>query len=1534
MSIPLHARCAIVGVSGSGKSSLAFDTIAREGLRRFLESATWSDARGAAARRLAEIRRPRVRSLTNLPAVLAVGEGDARVGPWTSLASLSGAAPALRALIAGAGVLHCPRCGSVAERAGAARQADALIASREGVSVRVLAEIAPREVWEQVFLELPARGVAYAYADLVDGSVELRTDEAWALPRGCQRLFAQTDRLLLRANARDRLIEAIERAVDLGRGRWWLDAEGVREARASARLCAVCGEVLPTVSAGLLHRGAAAARCSACRGAAEACLTCEGSGWSALARSLRLAGRSIADFESLDAFALRTVVATLDPGPRAALQDAKGELLSRLDCLIELGLGASPIGRRANTLSTGELQRARAAAALGARLRGALFVLDEPAVGCHPIDRERLLRRLDRVRDEGNTILVVEHDREIVRTSDWIVEMGPGAGAKGGRVVAIGSPADLRTHPHSSFAAVYDAPPARFTGRPPDPRQGSWIELRGCRGHNLRGVSVRFPMGSLTVVCGPSGSGKSSLVFGTLAGAARRLLTGESTAMERVLPHEGIDGLEGFDRRLVVGPRLPARSVRSTPASYLGAAAVLRELLASTPAARARGFEASHFSANRAGWRRRDAEDGGRGGRCEACAGRGFHELDLDLLEAATFDCRVCQGTRFAASTLEVRWRGRNVAEWYALTIEEAAAELASVPKIAAALEPARALGLGYVRFGERGDRLSGGEWKRLQLAKELGRSATAGRALVLLDEPTRGLDPRDVDRLLTALRALTAAQHTVIVVEHSLDVVRASDWSIELGPGAGSDGGRVVFEGAPRALARAETPTGEALRGAGAARAKQRQSSIAGAKEPPAIQVRGAHARNLKGFDVAFRAAQMTCVTGPSGSGKSALVCDVVGAEGRRRFLSALSISERRAVESLDIGGADSVEGLGATLVLTEAKGASLGDVMGWTRLLAELYAAFGEPRCPACAIPLTQSEPSEVADRLLASAAGGSLRVLAPLPEGEAAAPALRARGFARVWTDLGERRLEDVKGAEWKSARLVVDRLKLEPRERPRLLEALEEAAWLGAGRGEAQVDHGDGAPERITFDRRGGCSRCGRRPERGLTTADFLREPLTEYAAAARWRDLPWPGPPGFTLGGISQLLARGRGAARAEEPEQALLAAIARRLDVASALLGENRPLTLASSQVQARAAWMLGAAMLAPVDSTLVLDDPTRGLARADAATVAAGLDRATQEGKTVVVATCDPLLLASCAQIVRLGPGAGARGGSLVAIEPPISMDTQETPAPAAARVPRGWILDPRDPADIEKGELESLVRAADPTMRTPIVVGFGKEAAGTPCEVLGLLDPLTQLFGRLPRARELGFEAARFRFDLEAGGSGRCPTCRGLGVVALEADLLAGETVPCGECHGARFEPQTLSVKLYGKSMAEVLDLDLGSAFEFFGDHPRLRAPLGAAIALGLGHVQLGAPAARLGPSDGARLALSRELERDPARTAWCVGRAADGLFGEDLTRLARVLDGLVKRGGIVLMAGARAAEELPALLEALRRKAPAPQRRRAKA
>jgi excinuclease ABC subunit A len=748
----------------------------------------------------------------------------------------------------------------------------------------------------------------------------------------------------------------------------------------------------------------------------------------------------------------------LDPLSRTIAEELLKEIRGRLGFLTNVGLHYLTLDRAAPTLSGGEAQRIRLASQVGAGLVGVLYILDEPSIGLHPRDNDRLIATLQRLRDVGNTVIVVEHDEETMRAADHLVDFGPGPGVKGGEVVASGTIGDLAgaadslTGKYLSGSRKIAVPTER---KPPTERQ---ITVVGARQNNLKDIDVSIPLGLFVAVTGVSGSGKSSLIGDILRDALARDLNG---AITEPGAHDRIEGLDQLDKIIDIDQSPIGRTPRSNPATYIKLFDQIRDLYTKLPEAKARGYKAGRFSFNVAG------------GRCEACEGNGSNRLEMDFLADVWVTCPVCEGKRFNRETLHVRFKGKSISDVLEMDVQEALEHFANVPKISTMLQTLHDVGLDYLKLGQASPTLSGGEAQRIKLARELVKRGT-GKTLYLLDEPTTGLHFEDVRKLLEVLHGFTALGNTVVVIEHNLDVVKTADWIIDLGPEGGEAGGRIVAEGTPEAVARVvESHTGQALqrvldgprppsRNGKAPRKAGKNGRKSSEEGLAAIAVRGARQHNLKGIDVDLPRHKMTVCSGPSGSGKSSLAIDTLYAEGQRRYVESLSSYARQFLAPLQKPKVERISGLSPAVSIeqkttSKSPRSTVGTVTEIHDYLRILYARLGQPYCPSCGQAIGTQSADEIVEKILHLPEGTKVYVMAPVErrEGEEYAVLwddLRGSGFSRVRVDgqsvsldnppkLSHRRKHRVE--------VVVDRAVVRRSTRSRLADSVESALDLGKG-----------------------------------------------------------------------------------------------------------------------------------------------------------------------------------------------------------------------------------------------------------------------------------------------------------------------------------------------------------------------------------------------------------------------------------------------------------------------------------------------------
>jgi excinuclease ABC subunit A len=817
VTLPRDQLTVITGLSGSGKSSLAFDTLYAEGQRRYVESLS-----SYARQFLSIMDKPDVESIDGLSPAIAIEQKVTSHNPRSTVGTTTEIYDYLRLLYARVGEPHCPKHQLKLHAQTVSQMVDQVLNLPDESKIMVLAPVirGRKGEHEGVFKRLQVLGYVRVR---VNG--ELYDLDA---PPVLERYKKHTievvvDRLKVRDDMSTRLSESFENALHVGEGLAVIasmDGSHQDITFSSKFSCTECGYNLDELEPRLFSFNSPAGACTACDGLGierrakkhkveeedaelnfRPCPTCEGTRLRPAARHVLVAGRRLPDVVSYSiAEAYQFFKDLVLPGARGEIAEKiNREIIARLAFLVEVGLDYLSLSRRSETLSGGEAQRIRLASQIGSGLVGVMYVLDEPSIGLHQRDNARLLKTLTKLRDLGNSIIVVEHDEEAIRTADYVLDMGPGAGIHGGQVVAQGTPEhiiaceDSLTGRYLSGKASVDIPTCRT---PYDAERV--IRLEGVTCHNLDDVTVNIPLGLMTCVTGVSGSGKSSLINDTLYPLARARCYRSQISMVGEVRHT--EGLDLCDKVIDIDQSPIGRTPRSNPATYTGLFTPIRELFAGTPEGRARGYRAGRFSFNV------------RGGRCEACQGGGLIKVEMHFLPDTYVVCDVCRGKRYNRETLDVQYKGKNIYEVLEMTIDEAYDFFDAVPVLARKLQTLMDVGLSYVHLGQSATTLSGGEAQRMKLARELSKRGT-GETLYILDEPTTGLHFHDVKQLLQVLFRLRDQGNTIVVIEHNLDVIKTADWIIDLGPEGGNRGGEVLASGTPEEVARcAYSYTGQFL--------------------------------------------------------------------------------------------------------------------------------------------------------------------------------------------------------------------------------------------------------------------------------------------------------------------------------------------------------------------------------------------------------------------------------------------------------------------------------------------------------------------------------------------------------------------------------------------------------------------------------------------------------------------------------------------------------------------------------------------------
>jgi excinuclease ABC subunit A len=885
VDIPRHKLVVITGLSGSGKSSLAFDTIYAEGQRRYVESLS------AYARQfLEQMEKPDVDLIDGLSPAISIEQKTTGSNPRSTVGTVTEIYDYLRLLFANIGVPHCPNCGKEITSQSLERIVDMVMLYPQDERINVLAPIVRgrKGEFKKELAGLRGRGFTKAR---IDGQFRALDEDVKLDRRRNHTIEVVVDRLIVRGGIERRLTESVDTALQLADDIVVINTYDGGDRLFSRRLaCVDCGLSMPEMTPRAFSFNSPHGACPDCQGlgatidfdplrvipdeskslAAGAiapwargdrklvrdalqalsrdfgidldvpfarlprksrevllfgsgpfegllpnlrrryeegtwaeqeelelyrtlrpCPTCRGQRLKKQSLSVKVKRRNISDYVDLPISEALDVFERLELTDREAIiaERILREIQDRLRFLAGVGVGYLTLGRSAATLSGGEGQRIRLATQIGANLTGVLYVLDEPSIGLHQRDNRKLLATLARLRDLGNTVVVVEHDEETIRTADYLIDLGPGAGDLGGHVIFQGTPAELERIPSgSSLTGAYmTGQRAIPTPKARRPHMKGELVIRGARAHNLKNIDVAIPLGVLTAVTGVSGSGKSTLVNDILYRSLAKTLY---RAGDEPGAHDRIDGIELIDKVIDIDQSPIGRTPRSNPATYTGLFTFIRDLFAMMPDAKARGFKPGRFSFNV------------KGGRCEACQGDGVIAIEMHFLPDVYVTCEQCKGRRYNRETLDIRYRGKSIADVLDLTVDQAVPLLENIPPIANKLRTLQDVGLGYIELGQSATTLSGGEAQRVKLSKELSKRGT-GRTLYILDEPTTGLHFEDTRKLLDVLTKLVEQGNTIVVIEHNLDVIRWADHVIDLGPEGGDAGGRIVVAGTPEEVAR-----------------------------------------------------------------------------------------------------------------------------------------------------------------------------------------------------------------------------------------------------------------------------------------------------------------------------------------------------------------------------------------------------------------------------------------------------------------------------------------------------------------------------------------------------------------------------------------------------------------------------------------------------------------------------------------------------------------------------------------------------------
>ncbi|MGD8611558.1 MAG: excinuclease ABC subunit UvrA [Desulfobacterales bacterium] len=1386
IDIPLNRITVVTGVSGSGKSSLAFDTLYAEGQRRYVE--TFSPY---ARQFMDRMDRPQVEKIEGIPPAIAIDRKDPVRTSRSTVGTMTEITDYVKLLYARLGELHCRSCGQPVKPETPAHVWDFLKGATQSAQIVITfpyrLEGSPIKEVRRFLMQM---GFDRLY---LEGRIT-QLDE-WQPAAHPEVIPVLADRVILRAKDRERILDSLELAYRFGGGHLdvWIPPDGHR-AFSNQLQCARCNIDYQPPLPNLFSFNSPLGACDTCRGfgrtigidmdliipdpsrsltegaikpfgsekdgrmeyddlmdfcrrrkistrvpfkrlkaadkkaiiegtpgyygvkglfrwlesrtykmpvrvflsryrSYDICPDCNGTRFKDETLLYRLAGRTIDRvyqsnvMQALNFFARLT----LPPGDEAG-RLVRDEVRSRLTYLKDVGLGYLTLDRQSRTLSGGEVQRVALASALGSSLVNTLYVLDEPSIGLHPRDNHRLIRILKGLRNLSNTVVVVEHDPEIIRESDFLLDLGPRAGEKGGEVMYFGPTANV----NGSLTGQYLKGKRRIGlgTQQRSPRKNRWMTIKKATENNLKNIDVHIPLGLFVCLTGVSGSGKSTLAEEILYKAAKRAL---GDPRDRPGRHQKIIGIDHIDDVVLIDQRAIGRTPRANALTYTKALDPIRKLLAATDAARAKRFGPGYFSFNV------------EGGRCETCKGDGFEKVEMQFLSDVFITCPDCRGRRFKEAILQITYRGKNINDIFNLTVSQALEFFDDKPKIVSALRPLADVGLSYLRLGQPINTLSGGEAQRLKLSRHLrSNGKKAVHRLFIFDEPTTGLHFDDIDKLLAALQRLVDGGNTVLVIEHNMDVVKTADWIIDLGPEGGDDGGRLVANGTPREIAQnSDSHTGRFLKAYldGKGRLKRpksgRKANIAdpmtgfGTSTPSdRIALKGAREHNLKNISLTVPQNELVVLSGVSGSGKSTLAFDILFAEGQRRYLESLAPYVRQYMKILERPDVDLVTGLAPTVAIEQrishssrrSTVATLTEIYHFLRLL---FSKLGRQHCPGCDRQLTAQNQDAIVKQLRKRYARKSATILATQVFGrkgfhkDVLAMALK-KGFKKARIDGRLTVLKDgmaLSRYHEHTIELVVGQLPSK-----NLVSLVDQGLEIGKGsltlvdrRGHEEIYSLSGTcpscgislepldPRLFSFNsKQGACPDCGGLGATGIGEIEDDEEPVGTNACAACAGSRLKPQALAVKVGGHSiwelvQKPARETFEAvkklkfpKMQQPiAEPVISEILTRLSLLNRLglsyLSLSRSGdTLSGGEAQrVRLAAQLGSNL---TGVCYILDEPTIGLHARDNGILIDALKALRDRGNSILVVEHDEETIRAADTIIDLGPGAGQDGGRIVA--------------------------------------------------------------------------------------------------------------------------------------------------------------------------------------------------------------------------------------------------------------------------------------------
>jgi len=1574
VDIPHNALTVITGVSGSGKSSLAYNVIFKESQRRFLESFS-----AYSRQYLGKLEKPKVKEINGLQAALAINQKTAVANPRSTVGTMSGIYDYLRLLYARTGIAHCTNCNSIIEnqqsgrckncgteqpeilaklfsfnsKYGACPQCNGLGVTEQIDQAKLIAD-ENKTLREGALVPTTPNGyIVYSQVrvdelDKVCQAHDFSVDIPW------KDLSEEQQKVIMYGSKRIKILFG-KHSLE-SRLKWKGITAKPREEAYYKGMIPIMEEILQRDRNDNILRFASSFTCNAC----------QGNRLRKEARSVFIDEKNICELSDLPLSDLYHYLKDLTGSisDNELTEHILSHVLKRLEYLQLLGLEYLSLSRESTTLSGGEAQRIRLASQVGSGLQGILYILDEPSIGLHPRDNKKLLKVLRSLRDNGNTLLVVEHDEETIKSADYLIDIGPKAGIHGSEVIYQGDAQYLLNNTNKfpksltakTISKTHELPPPNITR----PNKGS-LHIRGASKNNLKNIDVDFRLNAFNVVTGVSGAGKSTLVHQVLASYLK------SNKFDKNC--KGIESSKPIIRIIEIDQSPIGRTPRSNPATYTDMFDHIRDLFAMLPESKKRAYKKGRFSFNN------------KGGRCEACQGAGSIHLGMHFLGNIEIVCKDCKGKRFNDETLEVRYKGKNIYEVLDLSIEEAGTFFKDNKKISRILDQLIQLDVGYLKLGQPSTTLSGGEAQRVKLASELYKTSK-GHNLYILDEPTVGLHKADIRYLLDALHNIVDNDNTVIVIEHDVDIIKQADHIIDLGPEGGQKGGYLVAQGDLNKLIQCEhSHTGNALK----SMFDQDISFLAQDKpkiRSANIEFKGISTNNLKNIDVSIPLNKTTVITGVSGSGKSSLAFDTIYAESRNRFTESLSTYARRMMSKVKKAELEHCSGLTPAIAIRQSPfrknpRSTVGTVTEIYDLYRLLYSRAGiaadgsyttsavsqfsfnnvDAACEECkglGVIITSTAEqfiSHPGKALIDGAMDGSL-------PGKYFGD--RYGQFVNTLIEVGKQKGIDF-GVPYSRLSEEVVKIALYGTDTKeyevewnfkrgnRSGTHKMTTVWKGFVNyinEEYEIKRGGKRAEAYQFIiRELSCPHCnGNRLKKEILDVRFNDQHIAALSSKPIQTALSY-------FQNIKSHIDKD-----SLERSSNIIDQITKKLqtlnNIGLGYISIDRPTaTLSGGEAQRlRIATQLVADLCG---LTYVLDEPTIGLHSHDTQHLMEAIQQLKENGNTVVIVEHDPEVIAQADHIIDMGPGAGTYGGQIVGqgnLKVILNQNDsltgkylkkQKSQIPAGVRslipgikinsasannlrnidldIPAGGIIAVTGLSGSGKTSLAFDVIANSfkaghavnckeisfKNIDGILVIDqqkIGASPLSTPATYTGLFDLIRELFATIPNAKSKGLKKSSFSFNSR---DGRCESCKGMGHIKVSMDFLSDVWISCDSCNGKRYKHTILDVQYKGHSISNVLQLEVSEALAVFEDQPKIISILNVLKEIGLGYVTLGQATSTLSGGETQRLKLASHLIKERSGKSLLIfDEPSTGLHMHDVDKLLVVFRKLVAAGNTVIV------------------------------